>query len=653
MTTRQAQLERLFKEHHEALLRYVRSRAPHVADDVVAETFVVAVRRTDAIPADAELPWLLGVAKNVIRDHARAERRAARFIAESAQGTPQSAPGPEPASVGPAMNDLPPTERAVLTLTGVGGFSSAEAAEQLGMSAGSVRNAMMRGRRALAIQLGGAAALLILGLLTLLLHDRASDGRTAAQQLADSLTKNAVLRARVEATGAGRGGLYTLAADLRRGTQEFGLGNGIVQRGAIGGSLRASAPAQTPQTDVDRRVADAAPVIRALRTLTEGQVQRVLDRASRGELPIARRGDVDVITSRVNSYDGPIVTLRITIDHERGTLRRVAVRSEGQWTTLTFRNLRFTPPAADPPPSSPSTDRPAGAAVERRSAIRTAVQRLDPKTGIPWPRGMDDSEAARNRDRVVALPAFTGETHSIVYTRSEHRVQAGAAPVRSVREWRERGGGQRIHTISSRRLPDGREVPERERWASPVMVAERTWTVDGQPEPMTVTISCAARQEGFAWVQRPTVRFSALHAEGDMRRGRPGDRIRGERTRTGQLPFFQYLPDGSIETAWSDPRDPSRRLTGWRVGNMLLRSVERWRVSRRERDRGETGYLQIDYLHARRAGRDARTLTPTLPDRFTLRRAGCTDDASVAAAMTARGVPPRAPEGYLPMVDRY
>jgi DNA-directed RNA polymerase specialized sigma24 family protein len=39
------------------------------ADDVVAETFVVAWRRRADIPADGAGLWLFGVARNVLADH--------------------------------------------------------------------------------------------------------------------------------------------------------------------------------------------------------------------------------------------------------------------------------------------------------------------------------------------------------------------------------------------------------------------------------------------------------------------------------------------------------------------------------------------------------------------------------------------------------
>jgi hypothetical protein len=58
--------ERIFRENHIAVHAYVRRRVTaEGVDDVVSETFLVAWRRLGALPEEP-LPWLLGVARNVI-----------------------------------------------------------------------------------------------------------------------------------------------------------------------------------------------------------------------------------------------------------------------------------------------------------------------------------------------------------------------------------------------------------------------------------------------------------------------------------------------------------------------------------------------------------------------------------------------------------
>ena len=68
----------LFDACHPRVYAYAVSRCGRrLAEEVVSETFVVAWRRRDDIPARNELPWLLGVARNVIRDVHREELRRA------------------------------------------------------------------------------------------------------------------------------------------------------------------------------------------------------------------------------------------------------------------------------------------------------------------------------------------------------------------------------------------------------------------------------------------------------------------------------------------------------------------------------------------------------------------------------------------------
>jgi RNA polymerase sigma-70 factor, ECF subfamily len=72
----------LYDTHYPRVYGYAVSRAGRqLADEVVSETFLVAWRRLADIPA-AELPWLLGVARNVLRDQFRADARRQSLDAE-------------------------------------------------------------------------------------------------------------------------------------------------------------------------------------------------------------------------------------------------------------------------------------------------------------------------------------------------------------------------------------------------------------------------------------------------------------------------------------------------------------------------------------------------------------------------------------------
>jgi RNA polymerase sigma-70 factor (ECF subfamily) len=68
----------IYSENYQPLLGYAlrRCRSPDDAADVVAETFTVAWRRSDDVPAGEETRlWLYGVARRVLANHHRGERR--------------------------------------------------------------------------------------------------------------------------------------------------------------------------------------------------------------------------------------------------------------------------------------------------------------------------------------------------------------------------------------------------------------------------------------------------------------------------------------------------------------------------------------------------------------------------------------------------
>jgi RNA polymerase sigma factor (sigma-70 family) len=76
----QERFRRLYDAHYAAVSAYARRRSPGDADasDVVAETFTIAWRRIDELPdAEAALPWLYGVARRVLANQRRGDRRRA------------------------------------------------------------------------------------------------------------------------------------------------------------------------------------------------------------------------------------------------------------------------------------------------------------------------------------------------------------------------------------------------------------------------------------------------------------------------------------------------------------------------------------------------------------------------------------------------
>src|SRR5688572_16889568 len=110
----------LLAAHHDAVWRYaVRRVGAEVAEDIVAETFLIAWRRIDVVPAH-ELPWLLGVARRVIANQRRGEHRRAQLTQRLAQALDQppapSAPDAPSDTILAALDTLPERDREALRL---------------------------------------------------------------------------------------------------------------------------------------------------------------------------------------------------------------------------------------------------------------------------------------------------------------------------------------------------------------------------------------------------------------------------------------------------------------------------------------------------------------------------------------------------------
>ena len=152
---RERAFEALYTAHHQAISGYVRRRvAAHEADDVIAQIFAVAWRRFDQVPAAPdERPWLFGVARNIVADQRRSERRRLHLQARLSQDavtaasvawTPDS-PG-EPVLA--ALSALRAADREALQLVLWDELSHAEAAAVLGCSPNAFELRYRRARQA-------------------------------------------------------------------------------------------------------------------------------------------------------------------------------------------------------------------------------------------------------------------------------------------------------------------------------------------------------------------------------------------------------------------------------------------------------------------------------------------------------------------------
>jgi RNA polymerase sigma-70 factor (ECF subfamily) len=122
------------------------------AEDVVAETFHVAWRRRDVMPEEA-LPWLLGVAHNVMRSQWRNSRRTTptdtlERLADVA-GDSLDVGVVRRQELVELLSKLPDHEREALLLVAWDDLSADQAAQVLGISAGAVRVRIHRARKRL------------------------------------------------------------------------------------------------------------------------------------------------------------------------------------------------------------------------------------------------------------------------------------------------------------------------------------------------------------------------------------------------------------------------------------------------------------------------------------------------------------------------
>jgi RNA polymerase sigma factor (sigma-70 family) len=152
MDASRRRFEVLFRANYAAVRRYAFHRAimGGDADDLVAETFLIAWRRLDVVPEDDALPWLLAVAANVQRNQARSRRRYLNLV--DRVPPPEAAPPPlEPSddasAIRAALAALTPDDREILLLIAWDGLTPHQAASVLGTSAGAARLRLHRARK--------------------------------------------------------------------------------------------------------------------------------------------------------------------------------------------------------------------------------------------------------------------------------------------------------------------------------------------------------------------------------------------------------------------------------------------------------------------------------------------------------------------------
>jgi len=149
-----ARFSAIYDLYHDPVYAYAVSRAGRqLAEDVVSGTFLVAWRLLPEVPA-APLPWLLAVARNVVRERYRDQARQACLAAELRAWTDEAAADvaddvAERAAVLAALAHLSEGDRELLTLVAWHGLSTREAARVVGCSPATFLVRLHRARRRL------------------------------------------------------------------------------------------------------------------------------------------------------------------------------------------------------------------------------------------------------------------------------------------------------------------------------------------------------------------------------------------------------------------------------------------------------------------------------------------------------------------------
>lgn len=164
--------EELFTLHAGELYRYLSRWVGPAADDLVADTFVAALKSRmsyDQRRATARA-WLFGIATNLLHTHLRsrsrentATDRLMKFVATEVESherrvVERVAAEDDVRALAAAIGALSHEDRDVLLLTSWARLDSTEVAATLGIPVGTVRSRLHRVRRLLRVRQEGQAA---------------------------------------------------------------------------------------------------------------------------------------------------------------------------------------------------------------------------------------------------------------------------------------------------------------------------------------------------------------------------------------------------------------------------------------------------------------------------------------------------------------
>lgn len=159
---REARFERLARAHASEVGNYLRRRlyplSPSDLDDLVEEVLLIVWRRLDAVPADAEAAWMIGVARNVLANARRRQnRRDALTVSMPPPAVAASAEDRVVAdlAVAEALRALPEADREILLLHFWDGLDARQLAVALSVTTNAAAVRLSRAQARFRAQMSG------------------------------------------------------------------------------------------------------------------------------------------------------------------------------------------------------------------------------------------------------------------------------------------------------------------------------------------------------------------------------------------------------------------------------------------------------------------------------------------------------------------
>jgi RNA polymerase sigma factor (sigma-70 family) len=140
-------MEDLFRAHWPLVFGYLarRTASPALAEELAQETFFRATRAFLGWRGGSPAAWLLVIARNVLIDESR---RGQRLVPLSETLAAPDVGSDTTLTVSEALSRLSDTDRRLLVLVYVDGYTHAEIAAMTGATPGAVKTAVWRARQA-------------------------------------------------------------------------------------------------------------------------------------------------------------------------------------------------------------------------------------------------------------------------------------------------------------------------------------------------------------------------------------------------------------------------------------------------------------------------------------------------------------------------